>query len=257
MKADYVLLDPTGNMTILVKTPFPPSERPRIAAELMAREPAAEQVGFLSHEEGFDLALGMAGGEFCGNASMCAGVLAAAERGIVRGDMTLRVSGAAGPVKVRVLRCEDGSWQGRVSMPEPFSIREAELPGIGRRPLVFFDGIAHIIMEGRPDRAAAEALAPKLARFLQADAAGMMFLDPENETLTPLVSVPGAGTLCWENSCASGTAAVGAYLASKNGGSADLSLRQPGGSLAVSVRNGRTILLSGSVRILRKETVSL
>ncbi len=252
MRIDYCLLDPTGNCTILVKTPVPVSDQPSVAAALMADEPAAEQAGFLTCEEGFDAVLRMAGGEFCGNASMCAAVLAAAERNVTEGVMNLRVSGASEPVKVRVTKRENGSWQGTVAMPRPVSILERDLPGAGRRCVVSFDGISHIIMEEKPDRAAAEALALELADFLKADAVGLMFLDLENETLDPLVYVPAAKTLFWENSCASGTTAVGAYLAMKNGGSAELTLKQPGGTLTVRVREDGAPALTGSVRILKE-----
>ncbi|MEE3458049.1 MAG: hypothetical protein VZQ82_08420, partial [Lachnospiraceae bacterium] len=62
MSIDYTLLDPTGNTTILVTTPVPAADQPSAAAKLMEAEPAAEQVGFLSREEGFDTVLRMAGG---------------------------------------------------------------------------------------------------------------------------------------------------------------------------------------------------
>ena len=48
MKLDYRIFDPTGNITLLVETPVPAAMQPRIAAQLMALEPRAEQVGFLS-----------------------------------------------------------------------------------------------------------------------------------------------------------------------------------------------------------------
>ncbi len=251
MSVDYTVLDPTGNITILVTSPVPEAEQPAVAAALMEKERTAEQVGFISRAEGFDLALRMAGGEFCGNASMCAAVLAAREKGISEGTLSLRVSGASGPVRVRVKRQEDMSWLGSVAMPRPLSVETRELPGLKQRPVVFFEGIAHIIIEGRYDRAAAEALAPELAHFLQADAVGLMFLDPENETLAPLVYVPGAGTLCWENSCASGTTAVGACLAARSGGEILLALSQPGGVLQVSVREDGPPVLTGTVRVMK------
>ena len=251
MRIDYVLLDPTGNTTILVTTQVPEADQPSVAAELMAEEPSAEQVGFLTREDGFDAALRMAGGEFCGNASMCAAVLTAAGQNLAEGIVTLRVSGALEPVNVRVVRQKDGSFTGAVSMPQPALIETRELPGIGSRPVVFFDGIAHIIIEETPDRTAAEALAPALAHFLHADAVGLMFLDVENETLTPLVFVPAANTLFWENSCASGTTAAGAYLMHQSGEAVRLTLKQPGGSLTVAVREDGNPVLSGTVRIIR------
>ena len=70
----YALLDPTGNMTLLAETPVPEAAQPLTAKRLMALEPATEQVGFVSKTED-GIGLRMAGGEFCGNASMSAAVL--------------------------------------------------------------------------------------------------------------------------------------------------------------------------------------
>ena len=80
----YCLLDPTGNITILAGLPVGPEQRndlPGIAASLMEKEPSAEQVGFLGPGDGnCDLSLTMAGGEFCGNATMSAAAVFLASR---------------------------------------------------------------------------------------------------------------------------------------------------------------------------------
>ena len=74
----------------------------------------------------------------------------------------------------------------------------------------------------------------------------MMFID-EGEgvrALTPLVYVPGADTMFWENSCASGSAAAGMYLAAKEGKPVDVTFSEPAGSLRVTSDpdRGRTVL---------------
>jgi diaminopimelate epimerase len=76
-----------------------------------------------------------------------------------------------------------------------------------------------------------------------------MFLDLAQSSMTPLVYVPAAGTLFWENSCASGTTACGAYVAARSGRAVSMSLRQPGGSLEIRVSEDRAFVLSGMVRI--------
>ena len=72
----YCIFDPTGNVTALVETEVEPPLQPAAAAEIMRRHPGTEQVGFLSDpepgEKGIHAVRRMAGGEFCGNASMCA-----------------------------------------------------------------------------------------------------------------------------------------------------------------------------------------
>ena len=48
------ILDPTGNITALVEESVLPEEQPAAAAELMARYPAVEQVGFVRFAAGAD-----------------------------------------------------------------------------------------------------------------------------------------------------------------------------------------------------------
>ena len=257
MKVSYYLIDPTGNTTILVRTGVPIPEQPALALSLMEREPSAEQVGFLSEDPVCDIALRMAGGEFCGNASMSAAVVRARETGMKSGRVLVRASGAETPVSAEVCLGEQGIWKGSVDMPEPRQIRTCPLEGAGERPVVFFDGIAHVIMKDPLPREEAQRLAPIWCRALGSDALGIMFPDPSFREMVPLVYVPAADTLFWENSCASGTAAAGAFLAGERGGPVEASIRQPGGTLTVSVSAEGSVRLTGSVRILKKEEADL
>lgn len=248
----YSLLDPTGNITILVETPIDKASQPLVAARLMELEPSAEQVGFLSSGTDCDIALRMAGGEFCGNAAMSAAALFAMQNGGTARRVFVRVSGAAAPVQVDVVPLPDGRWRGTVAMPSPTAVESTLFPDGQELPVVRFEGISHVILEQTPDPDSAEALAPVWCRFLDADGLGLMFLDPAQETLTPLVYVPAAGTLFWETSCASGTTAAGLYLARRYGWPFARSLHQPGGTLEVAVSEDGTPSLTGSV-ILRKQ----
>ncbi len=100
----YCLFDPTGNITALVESAVEVPDQPAVAAGIMCRHPEVEQVGFLSLPAFPALpVLRMAGGEFCGNASMCAAALAALRRGMKPGtgsSLLLRVSCALRPVAV-------------------------------------------------------------------------------------------------------------------------------------------------------------
>ena len=249
MSVRYALLDPTGNTTILVETPVSPADQPRIAAALMEQEPSAEQVGFLTvREDG--VSLRMAGGEFCGNAAMSAAALLAIDRGLSEGAFTVAVSGAEEPVPVEVYRQPDGSFRGTVTMPRPLSLGGERLPDGSLRPVVRFGGITHVILDTAPDRAGAEAAARAWCGALRAEALGLMFLDRDAGTLAPLVYVPAADTLFWENSCASGTAAVGAWLFTETG-TGRIALRQPGGTLTAEAADG-CLRLTGTVRLQRR-----
>lgn len=249
---DYCVADPTGNITILVTTSVETALQPSLAARLMEIEKEAEQVGFLSDDSSCDIALRMAGGEFCGNATMSAAVFAASRAGLTKSDIILRVSGAPEPVKASVCRMDDGSWKGTVNMPRPVSVDHVSLPGAGTVPVVRFEGICHVILEEAIFRPEAEKCAIEWCSCLDTDAVGLMFLDRANSRLTPLVYVPAADTLCWENSCASGTTAAGAFLAAESGKPVRAELHQPGGTLTVEASGTGNLSLTGNVRILKK-----
>ena len=264
----YSLLDPTGNITALVESAVDADARPAVAAAVMRRHPEAEQLGFLRRTPGADVhaALQMAGGEFCGNASMCAAALLfldapaaypAADDGSV--SVLLRVSGARDAVEVRLRPEGADAFRAAVRMPPALHIGETAL-AFGRQraplPLVQMEGISHLILTPdcaffsllRDPEAAGQAVRDWCAA-LGADCLGLMFLEGGVDALrlTPLVYVPGSGTLFWENSCASGSAAVGMLLASRRGTAVELHLAEPGGCLRVKSDpvSGETRLLGG------------
>ena len=98
----------------------------------------------------------------------------------------------------------------------------------------------------------------RICAALNAEAFGLMFLEGEfpRFRLTPLVYVPGSGTLCWENSCASGSAAAAVAAAESNGEPVCLELEEPGGMLKVESGGLRgETWLTGYTQFIREETV--
>lgn len=255
MKLTYSLFDPTGNRTILVETPVPEARQPEIAAKLMELEPETEQVGFYQETDG--IRLRMAGGEFCGNATMSAAVLHAVHIETEQLKAAVSVSGAAEPVSASVENQPDGYWIGTVEMPQPRSMQDVLLPGAGTVPVVQFEGIAHVILDQPMPRPLAEKSAPEWCSLLEADALGLLFLDKRTGGLTPLVYVPAAGTLCWEKSCASGTTAVGYYLAKEQQQPVTATLRQPGGVLKIAADPAGPLHLTGAVKPLGTKTIDI
>ena len=241
----YSIFDPTGNITALVESVVPEKDQPSVAAAIMARHTAVEQVGFLRLPagEGETPALRMAGGEFCGNASMSAAALWALRRGLDGGECSLRVSGAESAVSVRLRREPEGSFAAAVHMPPAGQIMERECVISGRRgtlSCVYMEGITHAVITPasaffalKDDRPAAERAVRTLCAALGANCLGLMFLEEEMPRwrLTPLVWVPASGTLFWENSCASGSAAVSMALARTLKRTVALDLDEPGGRL--------------------------
>ena len=257
----YYLLDPTKNITALADTPTAPEDRPAAAARIMQEEPSCEQVGFVDFS-GETPRLEMAGGEFCGNAAMSAAALYCANNGITAGEtrrVTLAVSGAAKPVEV-VVTAKDGAFACTVRMPAPERIAEETLSLGGRKmtlPVVCCPGIAHIMVtEDELTPAEAQAAVKGWCATLGVQALGVMLLDENALSLRPLVYVPAADTLCWESSCASGTCAVGAYLARRSGREVTLTFSEPGGTLRVQTGPQGEPLLSGGVTIRKERTIN-
>lgn len=253
----YSVYDPTGNVTILVSTPVPGPRQPEVAAELMRREPTAEQVGFLSAGvDGCDIALRMAGGEFCGNASLCAGAHCFLQTGTQK--LLVRASGVPDPVPVMITPADNHGLTGRVQMPSPLSVSPVSLSFEGSLyafTCVRFPGITHLVTEHPMPAGTAEVAVRVWCKELKAESLGIMLYHPEDCSLTPLVWVPAAGTLYWESSCASGTTAFGAALAAQVGGAVSVSLQEPGGVLSVSADDSGCLTLSGSVQLIRTVTL--
>lgn len=264
MALRYSIFDPTGNITALVESEVPVPEQPAVASALMRLHPETEQVGFVRGDS-----LRMAGGEFCGNASMCAAALLLLKRGAAgaaRTPVRLRVSGASRPVET-VLRREDGeSFAAEICMPPALEIgaREFSFGALhGSLPLVRLEGISHLLIrEGsaffallckRPD---AEAAVRAFCEELGAEGLGLLFLEESAEArrMTPLVYIPGSGTVFWENSCASGSAALGMALAAEANAPVDLSLHEPGGVLRVRCDPRGDAWLCGRVRRVSEHT---
>lgn len=253
----YTMMDPSGNVTILVESPVPEAEQPAIAERLLALEPSAEQVGFLTRCDASGVALRMAGGEFCGNAAMCAAVYYAQQNDLTGGTISVDISGAPFPLAVAIDRDRVGSWRGRVAMPRPVSIKAITFPGGWTLPVVFFHGIAHVILRSSMSRSKAEKTIAVWCDFLKAEALGLMFVDLLEERLTPLVYVPAVNSLYWENACGSGISAVGAWMAAEKGTPVHVALRQPGGILEVDADPSGSLILQGTVRLRYAKTVYL
>lgn len=280
--------DPAGNRTLLVKTPFAPEARGPVAAALLnCGRWEAEQVGFiLPRPDGMDGEMVMMGGEFCGNASRAFGLLVAREQCRSAGggarpltpsfaatldsaksyqsdpfprQFWLRVSGASRPVCATV---NLAAQTADVSMPLPNDVWELFLEGV---PCVevAFEGITHLV-----------AFCPeKNEKLLQAaqwrydgepevEAYGVMFLDRDALTMTPVVAVKATDTLVWEGSCGSGS--VAAAVALTRGlpdGRHQFLLRQPRGELVVTLqrRNGdaEQVSIGGPVSLGEWETIEL
>lgn len=250
MKLNVLRADPAGNITLFVLDPVPAGDRAGLAARLMAGSDV-EQVGFICPPlRGGMGRMEMAGGEFCGNATRAFGMLTAQRLGGLP-QVQVEVSGCDGPVTVDV---DWSAGTARAQMPLPRSVTAARVDG-HPATLVDLGGIAHLVVEDVP---------PGLAFFNQAEpllqgipgleAYGVIFLESEGGTMTPLVKVPSAGTLVWEGSCGSGSlAAAVAQSQSGPNGPFIRAYVQPAGVVeaAVAREGGRIVSawIGGPVRL--------
>lgn len=259
MKLHCITYDPTKNITILVDTPLDRIHYASVSRYLLHRHPHSEQVGFLESTSSSDasLRLQMMGGEFCGNATMSATAFLAEQDGLTLNESRtycLEVSGVETLVTSRIKRLKNG-FQGTVSMPLPESFRTVHLPNGQTAEAVFFPGIVHcIVPHDVLSKTEAEYMISHLCHTLGAEACGLLRYNMEEQSFTPLVYVASTDTAVWESGCGSGSAALGASLATQAGNSIRIPLRQPGGTIEVSAHwqqgkiNGLTI--SGFVQNL-------
>ena len=252
----YTMLDPTHNFTALVETAVPDSLRLQTAKAIMLKEPSCEQVGFLGTSRAATLALHMAGGEFCGNATMSAAVLYAHTHAFENGSLTIQTDDT-GHIPVTVKALSEGQYQATVAMPSPISVSTERFSNGEQFPVMRFQGIAHVVLQDMVLQSQAEALAPVWCRFLKVPAIGLLFWSGETNTLKPFVYVEEGNTFCWENSCASGTTALGAYLSHASPLPFNCSIHQPGGTLSLTISPDRTYSLTGMVRVLKTESITI
>lgn len=273
----YVIVDPTGNVTALVESAVEVELQPRTAKRIMERHPKVEQVGFVQYEPASmngltpktapQVSLRMAGGEFCGNATMSAAFLYAVRHGLFqRGSnhsFVVRASGVSSPLFTRLAPSSSNAAHTSIRMPNALAIDKEPLQfgqTSAKVPVVFMPGISHVIIDAdspffelKRDPEAAEEAARVWCKALGACGLGLMFLHSIDSalTLTPLVYIPDADTMYWENSCASGSSAVGMYLAWSSHFPVNAGLVQPGGTLTVeSDPTNQTTWLHGQVRMV-------
>jgi diaminopimelate epimerase len=175
--------------------------------------------------------------------------------------LLLEVSGAADPVPCTVRRTADG-FEGTVEMPGVPTVKEETLLGV-LFTVVRLEGIVHLICEGRifqPEEA--ETLLRQIAGTLPDEAVGLIQWNRKTRRMIPLVYVRGSGSMVWEHGCGSGSAAVGALEAVRNGGrETAVSVDQPGGTIRVTAaaESGKilSVSIAGRIRIGTEASISI
>lgn len=273
MKLNFIKANPTENMTIFVLDPLPRTEYSEVANKLMnCNNLCAEQVGFVEKPtmQGSCSRLHMMGGEFCGNASRAfAALMVKKEYHTFQREndnyiVPIEVSGNEQILYAEVAQLTDHTFDVKIQIPlyksvSPFETHYNGVHYLGL--LVDFDGISHVVLftgNDIPD----EGLLHHIVREqtpLPNSAFGVMFYNEEENYMTPLVYVEDTGSVVWERSCGTGTAALGVALSLTDQSGIDMEVKQPGGNLQVitSVNNGQIegIYLKGEVSIVAEGEV--
>jgi histidine racemase len=247
MKLNFIKANPTENMTIFILDPLPRSTYSEVANKLMNYNNLhAEQVGFFEQPTlpGSTSRLHMMGGEFCGNASRAfAAIMVQKRYGAFQmvGDIyfvPIEVSGNEKVLIAEVKEASEHTYDVKIKLPLHKSARPFEThyngvhyPGI----LVDFEGISHLILStgnDLPDEGLLLHIVKQLSP-LQNGAFGVMFYNNEQNFMVPLVYVEDTGSVIWERSCGTGTAALGIALSLTKQESVDMVVDQPGGKLQI------------------------
>lgn len=202
MELNILRADPAGNITVFVLDPVEKAQRAAIAEKIMAiPELKAEQVGYAcAAEDDVDGHMEMMGGEFCGNATRAYGMYIAQQKGGLS-SVRLRVSGCDHVVTAQV---DLKSGTARAEMPCPRSVKRVTVNG-HEGTLVDLTGIAHFVVEGvEPSEGFFRAAESIFSGIAGLDACGVIFLNAEKRSMTPLVKVIETDSLVWEGSCGSG-----------------------------------------------------
>jgi len=256
MNIEFIKADPAQNMTIFVKSNHDRSLYKEISERLMKYNSVyAEQVGFIESpgNQAAWARLQMMGGEFCGNAALSLAAVIARDKGLKNGEtmtIPLEVSGVNG-----ILNCEvvmnDQVYICKIEMPAP--VIEADM--------VRFPGITHRIIDAREvapeNNSYIEETIKSLLAADENEAFGLMFFDEAKQFMTPVVYVKDIGSIVRERSCASGTAALGAFMSSNKCGDIEFAVNQPGGSITVIVKGSAhsfRIWIKTEVRIAAEGT---
>ena len=260
---EYLIMDPEGNITILVCTDVDRSEYQKVTRALLAACPEAEQVGFMKPQEHGKLPyMEMSGLEFCGNATRAFAFYEATRQQPPLDEIDVLVSGCDYPLHAWIDSASEQGGNVRLQMPIPTEMEHirislfsdmAEMTGLPQieGELVHMDGISHLIIREIPaerldaiDHDHMEQLfihiRDQVYEMTGRDmpAFGLMFADVPAGRMIPIVYVRDVDTIYFEGSCASGTNAASYALAMqdlKEEGTISYTLKQPAGTLNVDI----------------------
>lgn len=207
----------------------------------------AEQAGFLILS---DRHFEMAGGEFCGNATRSAALLFSEHFG--QNDLSFTVSGFAGTVHATVAKKDTKFYDVRCEFPGmPTDVKRVTLDNGQQADIVDLGGIVHVVIEGVfPSDPSAYKAAHRdiMAQFGldKRDAVGVVWFERSGDAIMmhPVVWVRAIDTFFYEESCGSGTIAVGRVTGVQ-------SIVQPTGKSITAIISDDAVVLQSEMEVVR------
>lgn len=242
MRLNFVKASPCRNTTVFITEELPRAKYPAVARLALDSDYlAAEQVGFITapHFAKAVRRLEMAGGEFCGNATLSLAAWAVRE-GLADGrePVWVECSGAEQPVCCEVRRLDEEHFRVREELFLQAELQELDLrAGFKKYPgvLVREPGISHFLYFADCSEQEQLMLLDALETRERAEACGVIACEcitAESYRIRPLVGVPAAGSRVFEQACGSGSMALGLWLARSESRTC-VTVLQPGGSIFV------------------------
>ena len=244
MILNFIKTSQAQNTTVLVTSFCPPSYYLKIAKKAIDYEFLhAEQVGFIvppSRHESI-LELEMAGGEFCGNATLSAAAYAVFKGLAGKEAFSIDVSGAPLPITCKVRQTNDYSYNANCVMPQAKRNGELKLTLENKTimgQVIELDGISHFVFPEQRDFTEYIEVVTVLKQTVDSDAIGVIpfkALQDDTYSIKPFVHVKKVNTNVFERGCGSGSLALGMYLNKVTGITKKIKVLQPGGVIEVGI----------------------
>lgn len=246
MNIDFIKMSPAENTTVLVTSVCPKRHYIKVAKRAMGYKFLyAEQVGFIrpSKYKNAILCLEMAGGEFCGNATLSAAAYAKYKGLIEKEDFYIEVSGVENPVWCKVMRKEKFNYYAKCQMPFALNTEEYKINlrnQIIQGGIIKFDGISHFVFPVSGDFTDFTEVLKTLKRDVDDIALGIIpykTLENQKYEIKPYVYVKKTNSSVYERGCGSGSLALGIFLNQKDKKQRCIEVIQPGGTIEVEIGN--------------------
>ena len=239
---NFVILDPSGNITALVIDKVPKEAYKKINEAIIQAYPEVEQVGFLNVIENDNekiWKLEMAGGEFCGNASRAFASYLYSKKLVDKTEFLIMCSGNDNILKAKIItqKSDNGKniYYSQIEVPfNKKAISVMSTKALSKEFLkkinynlfedvniniISLDGITHCLINKermpmlddiKTNKQNAVNIINEL-KLQNCQAVGIIWYDKNVEKTYPFVWVKNEDKVYYEHSCGSGSIAYGIY----------------------------------------------